>query len=182
MFHQRGRTNALSQTKYIMKKFFSLPALIAIVSVLTGCDKEPLCPIGYCYDEYQDICIPCNGGGYYPPSPDTSVIVVSPPVVPPQLIWEPVPGQGIIYLHTGTNINIGPTAMLTEFGMVFVYIAPSVFGQAAMLAETEREMNPMFPRPLLVTYGNVIQPIQTGFGPVYRTAVSFSICTMCMWQ
>lgn len=156
------------------------------MSILTGCDKEPLCPINYCYDEWQDLCVPCNGGGYYPPPPPTDTVVVVPPPPPPvvqQPVWEAVPGQGLIYLHQGGSINIGAAAMMDEYGqIVFVYISASVFGQAAMLAETERNMNPMYPRPLLVTYGFLLQPVQTGFGPVTRTAVSFSICTQCGWQ
>jgi|GEM_PF-2901957 len=142
--------------------------------MLIGCDQEHIhCPYGQCLDEYSGLCVPCGGYG----SP-----VVQPPVVIGQPIWEPIPGQGLIYLHTGESINIGPAAMLNEYGqMVFVYIGPQVFGQASMLAENERDMNPQFPRPLLVTYGNVIQPIQTGFGPVHRTVISFSICIMCAW-
>ena len=166
-----------------MKNLIVLPAILLAASLLTvtGCyDEEPIyCP-GQCLDEATGSCIPCYGGSYPPP---TDTVVPVPPPPPLGIFWEPVPSQGIIYLHTGGNsISIGPTAMLDEYGLVYVYFSAPVFNQASMLIETEKHLNPVYPRPLLVTYGFLNQPIQTGFGPIYRTAISVSICTMCIWQ
>lgn len=157
-----------------MKKFIFLPALIAVVSILTGCNDqvEFHCPYGQCVDDFG-YCVPCYPGGV-----DSGV---NPGATAPQ--WETLPGHGLIYLHTGAGINHGFNTMIDEYGMsVIVNISSNVYGPASRLAQEEihaANQSPwIMPRPLLVSYTFITVP-NTGGQQVIRSAFSVQICTMC---
>ncbi|MCF7831850.1 MAG: hypothetical protein K9M36_03125 [Candidatus Pacebacteria bacterium] len=156
-----------------MKKSLFLPVMVlVIISVFSGCQKEPLCPPSYCYDEWQDMCVPC-GGGYYPAD---TIVVAPPPVVTEQPNWEPVPGHGVIFTHLNSGVVMGMNTMTDEFGQrVFVHISSTVYNRdAGIFYSTWNGQNLGY--PILVEYTWALWPITN---QPYRSAVRLSFCDLC---
>jgi hypothetical protein len=147
-----------------MKKSLFLPALIAVVSVLTGCYDDPAlyCPTG-CTDVYGN-CAPC-------------VVVAPPPgggqpILPP---WNQVPGQGIIFTHLNSGVVMGTNTMITEIGTVFVHISSTVYNRDAGIFYHPRTGHNLG-MPVLVEFEAAIWPVTM---QPYLSAVRLSVCALC---